>query len=66
MTNQFGQGYVPCEVSNRWLQFSEYTDDRWIPISVMTLDKNEKPKKICELILSKEDVLRALNMMNKE
>lgn len=60
--NEFGNGYVPCEVSDRWLQFpTEVDSERYIPVDVMTQGANDKYKKICELILSKEDLLRALN-----
>ena len=62
MINQYGKGYVPCEVSNRWLQLPENcSDEKYMEVSVMTLDKEEKPKKICDLILSKEDIIRAVN-----
>lgn len=60
--NQFGKGFVPCEVSGRWLQFPEkVTDDRYIPLEVMTEGSGDSPKKICELIVSKEDIMRAIN-----
>ena len=63
--NKHGEGYVPCEVSDRWLQFSqEYSrcaGGDLIPVSVMTLDKNQEPKKICDLIINKDDIIRAIN-----
>lgn len=63
--NELGDGYVPCQVSGRWLKFSEEaSDDRFIPVDVMTMGENKVPRKICELIISKEDILRAINSIN--
>jgi len=60
-----GPGYVPCEVSSRWLQFPEnsggyFSAGEYIEVDVMTLDQNEKPRKICNLILTRADLERAL------
>lgn len=61
MINQKGTGYVPCEVSSRWLQFpEEIADSRYVPIKVMT-NNGEKDKTLCELIISHEDLVRAVN-----
>jgi hypothetical protein len=42
-----GKGYVPCQVSGRWLQFSEEStvllSGEYIPIDVKTLGKDGKP-----------------------
>lgn len=63
--NKHGEGYVQCEVSDRWLQFSqEYSrcaGGDLISVSVMTLDKNQEPKKICDLIIDRKDITRAIN-----
>lgn len=60
--NEYGQGHVPCGVSNRWLQFpEEATDLRYIFVDVMTLNAENEPHKICELALKAEDITRALN-----
>jgi hypothetical protein len=60
--NEYGPGYVPCEVTDRWLQFPEaVSDKRYIPVSVMTTSKDGMPKKITDLVLSSEDLLRAIN-----
>ncbi|MCL5037972.1 MAG: hypothetical protein M1269_12800 [Chloroflexi bacterium] len=62
--NEMGQGYVPCEVSTRWLQFDEFSslcaEEEFMSVSVMTYDKNEKPRKICDLIITREDLERTL------
>lgn len=66
MINEMGLGYVPCEVSGRWLQFPENSD--WIGnrgefmfVDVMTEGGNGEPRKLCHLLLKKEDILRAVN-----
>lgn len=60
--NENGVGYVPCQVSGRWLQFNTMVqDEKYIEVNVMTQTENNKFKKICELVLSKEDLLRAIN-----
>lgn len=59
--NEYGQGYVPCAISNRWLQFHEETTDlRFISVDVMTLNTDNNSHKICELVLNIEDIIRAL------
>ncbi|MDM5188582.1 hypothetical protein QUF99_15035 [Bacillus sp. DX4.1] len=61
--NERGEGYVECEVSNRWLQFHDIVEDlELIPVDVMTENIDGKERKLCELILKKEDILRALNL----
>lgn len=60
--NEMGKGYVPCEVSERWLQFPDNVSDyRWITVDVMTMGSDDKPKKICDLIFGKEDIIKAIN-----
>lgn len=60
--NEYGKGYVPCEVSERWLQFpDEISDERYIGVDVMTNGSDNNPKKLCELVVSKEDLIRAIN-----
>lgn len=61
---------VPCQVSERWLQFPEHAsalcDGTYIALDVMTLDQNEKQRKLCELVLLKEDLLVMLNRLRVE
>ncbi|MDW7618033.1 hypothetical protein SC499_26120 [Peribacillus simplex] len=58
--NEYGNGYVPCEVSERWLQFSEDgSSNGLVKLNVMAIGAN-KPRKVCELVLTKENILRAL------
>ena len=68
--NRMGNQAVQCQVSNRWLQFPEGagtgTDgEDWMIVDVMTLDSNEQPKKICELVLSRADILQTLEHVAK-
>lgn len=62
--NEMGEGYVPCEVSDRWLQFHEDSayvgNSEFISVDVMTLDSEEQPKKLCHIFISRENILRAL------
>lgn len=61
MINQKGNGYVPCEVSGRWIQFPEtISDNGLIPIKIMTKN-GETDKLICHLIIHYEDLVRAAN-----
>ncbi len=59
--NEHGEGYVPCEVSNRWLQFENTSHDDFVTVDVMTTADSGKDHKITQLLLKKEDILRALN-----
>jgi len=62
--NEYGEGYVPCYVSQRWLQFNTVSDivgdTEVIMMNAMTIDKNDQPYKLFEMILEKEDLIRAL------
>jgi len=67
--NKMGPGFVPCMVSERWLQFpaqsaGHFDRGEFIDIQVMTNGSNDKPKKICDLILTREDLLKALDSVS--
>ncbi|MFM0239672.1 hypothetical protein [Paraburkholderia phytofirmans] len=53
-------GKVACQVSSRWLQFPEraanVAGEAFMTVDVMTIDSNDRPRKICELVLTKEDL----------
>lgn len=57
-------GIVECQVSGRWLQFpekvSEVGDKGFMVVDVMTLGIDETPRKLCEMILAKEDLIAML------
>jgi hypothetical protein len=56
---------VPCHVSERWLRFAEreqyeVMDEDLIQLDVMTLDDEGEPYKLCELVVARGDLLRAV------
>jgi hypothetical protein len=56
---------VPCNVSERWLRLAEreqyeVIDEDLIQLDVMTLDDDGAPYKLCELVVSRGDLLRAI------
>ena len=63
--NRMGDRAVVCQVSGRWLQFPDRAEqsgsEQWMIVDVMTLGSNENPKKLCELVLAREDLIHALN-----
>jgi hypothetical protein len=68
--NQFGKLGVPCVVSGRWLQFPETSlgrsiDGEYILLEVMTEGSNDKPRKLCDLFVTKEDLTRAMNSVKR-
>jgi len=61
---------VPCIVSGRWLEFSQegsgHTyEGEAITLSVMTDGSDEKRRKLCELIVTREELLRVLSLIEK-
>jgi len=63
-------GKVVCQVSQRWLQFPEsyqiVGEKSFMFVDVMTLDSNEQPRKLCEMVLTKEDLRAMLDRVNTE
>jgi hypothetical protein len=55
---------VPCVVSERWLQFPKqidrHSDADYIHLDVMTKGAGEEPRKICEVIVTKEELMSVL------
>lgn len=62
--NKRGKTSVSCQVSDRWLKFSEESTHleggEFISLDVMTLGSDEKERKICELVITREELLEAL------
>lgn len=64
--NTIGPLHVECEVSGRYLQFHGrsvvYGDKESIAVDVMTNDtlQGDRPRKLCELRVTREDLLMAL------
>lgn len=62
------EGKATCQVSGRWLQFPEkaqtvgngYGTASFMFVDVMTKNSDDVEKKICELVLTKEDLLDIL------
>jgi hypothetical protein len=64
--NTVGPGYVPCMVSDRWLRFPKqsgghFGGGEYIAADVMTGSPEEHPRRLCELIVTREDLLRAIS-----
>jgi hypothetical protein len=56
---------VSCHVSERWLRLAEreqyeVMDEDLIQLDVMTLDDDGEPYKLCELVVARGDLLRAI------
>lgn len=65
LKNENGPGYVPCMVSERWLQFPKksaghFNAGEFIDIQVMTKNVDGVTKKLCDLIITREDLQRAI------
>jgi hypothetical protein len=66
LRNRVGKRGVPCVVSERWLVFGEeghgpFHDGEYIHLDVMTHGADDSPRKLCSLVVTREDVLRALS-----
>lgn len=57
-----------CQVSSRWLQFPQTAQTvggaSFMFVDVMTMNGDEQEKKICQLILTKEDLIEILNRID--
>ena len=62
---------VPCMVSDRWIEFPEnsighFDGGEFIEISIKTHSyKNDKESKICNMIVTREDLLKAIAEVGK-
>ena len=56
------EGKLSCEVSERWIKFpsaSEKFDDiEYLSLDVMTRGSNDKDRKLCEIIIDKQQLLK--------
>ena len=61
------KGIVHCQVSGRRLQFPKYgsklKDRTFLVIDVMSTDQDDKVRKLCEVVVTKEDLLAVLNQL---
>lgn len=65
-----GDFAVPCLVSGRWMEFSQEGSTRLpegeaLVVSVMTEGTSEQAKKLCELIVTREDILKVLALIER-
>jgi len=64
--NEHGEGYVECAFTEKWLQFPEaVNDERHIPVKVMA-EVDGEARQLTQLILNKEDLLRAAESVKQE
>ncbi len=65
-----GDFAVPCIVSGRWLEFSQ-DGSGWSPegeaitLSVMTDGSDDQPRKLCELIVARDELVRVLALIER-
>jgi hypothetical protein len=61
---------VPCIVSGRWLEFSQdgsghAHEGEAIKLTVMTATTGDRSRKICELIVTREELQRVLSLIER-
>ncbi len=64
--NKLGPRYVECMITNRYLEFPKssighFGGGEFMDVNVMTFDHNDCPRKICGLVLTREQLLAALS-----
>ena len=63
--NMQGEFAVSCEVSERWLLFgrtsSMLREGEFIGVDIMTMTENNKPKKLCGLFITRENIMEVLS-----
>jgi hypothetical protein len=61
------RGIVHCQVSGRRLQFPKYgsklDEGTFLIIDVLSTNENGKTRKLCEVVLTKEDLLAVINQL---
>jgi hypothetical protein len=61
--NRHGKSAVACEISNRWLRFSDAGETKsghLVWLEVMTTSDDGREKKLCRLAVPKEEIEEAL------
>lgn len=62
--NEMGIGYVPCQISTRYFKVESIElvgDKNFIMLDVMTENEEHEHKKICQMVISVEDLNTAIN-----
>ena len=58
------EGKLSCEVSERWIKFpsasDKFDDIEYLSLDVMTRGSNDKDRKLCEIIIDKQQLLKML------
>ena len=67
---KLGDFAVPCMVTERWIQVStggssKQPEGEYITLWVMTRGADDQPRKLCELIVTREDLQGALDLIEK-
>lgn len=70
LKKQLGDFAVPCIVSDRWLEFSANGSSRLdageaMMVYVMTRGQDGKPRRICELAITREDLTAVLSLIER-
>ncbi len=70
LKRHLGDFAVPCMVSDRWIQFSTdgsalLPEGEYITLWVMTRGADGRPKKLCELIVTRQDLQGALDLIER-
>jgi len=65
-----GDFAVPCIVSGRWLEFSQQGTTRIdegevLKISVMTEGAKDRPRRLCDLMITREDLMSVLTLIER-
>lgn len=63
-------GKVECQVSGRWLQFPnnapQFPDGAYFIVNVMTQSETGADRKLCELVVRKQDLEQAISQVHIE
>ena len=64
--NKMGKGYVPCMISERWIQFPKqsgghFGGGEFIYIDIMTKNTEGHQKRLCSLVVTREELQAALD-----
>ncbi|GIP33048.1 hypothetical protein [Paenibacillus sp. J2TS4] len=61
MKNQRGVGYVPCEVSSRYLLFNNYVDDNGLIMMNVRTNNGGSDRKLCDMVVHFDDLVELVN-----
>ncbi|MCY9593969.1 hypothetical protein PC41400_14745 [Paenibacillus chitinolyticus] len=64
--NELGAKALICEVSPRWMEIVNTSHEKDFIANVMTLGADKKEKKLCELVLLKEDIYKLAELLKTD